>query len=64
MLVARRLHSLPGGPALAEALAAAHPVGVVEMGWPSSWRPAGVRAFLTTHGASAANARAAAEVVF
>jgi hypothetical protein len=27
------------------------------MGWPSSWRPAGARAFVTTYGASLANGR-------
>jgi beta-N-acetylhexosaminidase len=43
-----------------EALASTHPVVVVEMGWPSSWRPAGVRAFVTTYGASHANGWAAA----
>jgi beta-N-acetylhexosaminidase len=32
----------------------------VEMGWPSTWRPAGTRAFLTTYGASHANGHAAA----
>jgi beta-N-acetylhexosaminidase len=63
VLVGRHLHRLPGGPALVEALAAAHPVTVVEMGWPGSWRPAGVRAFVTTYGASHANGRAAAQVL-
>ena len=36
---------------------------VVEMGWPAQWRPAGVRAFVTTYGASHANGRAAAEAL-
>jgi beta-N-acetylhexosaminidase len=36
---------------------------VVEMGWPSGWRPAGARAFVTTYGASHANGRAAAEAL-
>jgi len=36
---------------------------VVEMGWPSQWRPAGARAFVTTYGASHANGRAAAEAL-
>ncbi|MEV4707151.1 glycoside hydrolase family 3 N-terminal domain-containing protein [Actinoplanes sp. NPDC049316] len=48
---------------LIENLAARHTVAVVEMGWPSTWRPAGVRAFLTTYGASLANGRAAAEAL-
>ncbi|MFC4145644.1 glycoside hydrolase family 3 protein [Micromonospora mangrovi] len=63
VLVGRHLHRLPGGPALVDALAAAHPVTVVEMGWPGSWRPTGVRAFVTTYGASHANGRAAAQVL-
>ena len=33
------------------------------MGWPSAWRPAGARAFVTTYGASHANGRAAAEAL-
>ncbi|GAB3800734.1 glycoside hydrolase family 3 N-terminal domain-containing protein [Micromonospora zhanjiangensis] len=63
VLVGRHLHRLPGARELVEALAAAHPVTVVEMGWPSDWRPAGARAFLTTYGASHANGRAAAEAL-
>ncbi|WP_030436231.1 glycoside hydrolase family 3 N-terminal domain-containing protein [Actinoplanes subtropicus] len=63
VLVGRRLHQSPAGRALAEGLAAAHPVVIVEMGWPSSWRPAGARAFLTTYGASLANGRAAASAL-
>ncbi|MER7444928.1 glycoside hydrolase family 3 N-terminal domain-containing protein [Micromonospora avicenniae] len=63
VLVGRRLHQLPGGPELITALAAVHPVTVVEMGWPAQWRPAGVRAFVTTYGASHANGRAAAEAL-
>ncbi|MFI6233343.1 glycoside hydrolase family 3 N-terminal domain-containing protein [Micromonospora sp. NPDC050784] len=63
VLVGRHLHRLPGGPELIADLAAQHPVTVVEMGWPAQWRPAGVRAFVTTYGASHANGRAAAEVL-
>ncbi|QOC93183.1 glycoside hydrolase family 3 protein [Micromonospora craniellae] len=63
VLVGRHLHRLPGGPELAAALAATHPVAVVEMGWPAAWRPAGVRAFVTTFGASHANGQAAAEAL-
>ncbi|WP_025617540.1 glycoside hydrolase family 3 N-terminal domain-containing protein [Salinispora cortesiana] len=63
VLVGRRLHLLPGATGLVTALAAQHPVVVVEMGWPGSWRPPGVRAFVTTYGASHANGRAAAEVL-
>jgi beta-N-acetylhexosaminidase len=61
VVVGRNLHRLPGAAGLIEHLAAAHPVVAVEMGWPSSrWRPAGVRAFVTTYGASRANGWAAA----
>ena len=63
MVVARHAHRLANATELIEGLAARHPVTVVEMGWPSSWRPAGVRAFVTTYGASHANGRAAAAVL-
>jgi len=63
VVVGRHTHRFPAGRRLIEALAAEHPVGVVEMGWPSAWRPARARAFVTTHGASWANGRAAAEAL-
>ncbi|WFE24280.1 glycoside hydrolase family 3 N-terminal domain-containing protein [Solwaraspora sp. WMMD937] len=63
VLVGRHLHRVPGAGDLIGRLAARHPVTVVEMGWPSAWRPAGVRAFVTTYGASHANGRAAAEAL-
>jgi beta-N-acetylhexosaminidase len=63
VLVGRHLHRLPGGAQLVDALAAEHPVTVVEMGWPGRWRPTGVRAFVATYGASHANGRAAAELL-
>jgi beta-N-acetylhexosaminidase len=63
VLVGRRLHNSPAARTLIEKLAADRPVGVVEMGWPSEWRPAGVEAFVITHGASLANSRAAAEAL-
>ncbi|MET8836745.1 glycoside hydrolase family 3 N-terminal domain-containing protein [Micromonospora sp. NPDC004540] len=63
VLVGRHLHRLPGARELVDALAATHPVTVVEMGWPSAWRPTGARAFVTTYGASHANGRAAAQVL-
>ncbi|WFE34090.1 glycoside hydrolase family 3 N-terminal domain-containing protein [Micromonospora sp. WMMD975] len=63
VLVGRHLHRLPGARELVEALAAVHPVTVVEMGWPGGWRPAGARAFVATFGASHANGRAAAQVL-
>ncbi|KAB1911099.1 glycoside hydrolase family 3 protein, partial [Micromonospora sp. AMSO31t] len=63
VLVGRHLHRLPGARELVDALAATHPVTVVEMGWPGGWRPAEARAFVTTYGASHANGRAAAQVL-
>jgi beta-N-acetylhexosaminidase len=60
VFVGRNVHRLPGARDLVEAVAAAAPVVVVEMGWPSSWRPAAARAFVATYGASHANGRAAA----
>lgn len=63
VVVGRHAHRTPEARALIEALAARHPVTVVEMGWPSQWRPAGARAFVTTYGASHANGRAAAEAL-
>ncbi|HEX5598431.1 MAG TPA: glycoside hydrolase family 3 N-terminal domain-containing protein [Micromonosporaceae bacterium] len=63
VLVARHAHRLPGARELIESLASSHPVVLLEMGWPSQWRPAGVQAFVTTHGASHANGRAAAVVL-
>ena len=53
----------PAARELIAGLAAQHPVTVVEMGWPAQWRPQGVRAFVTTYGASHANGRAAAEAL-
>ena len=63
IVVGRNLHRLPGAPSLIESLASTHPVVAVEMGWPSSWRPSGVRAFVTTYGASRANGWAAASAL-
>ncbi|WP_238008181.1 glycoside hydrolase family 3 N-terminal domain-containing protein [Dactylosporangium sp. AC04546] len=63
VVVGRNVHRLPGARALVEALTETHPVTVVEMGWPSSWRPTGAKAFITTWGASHANGRAAAETL-
>jgi beta-N-acetylhexosaminidase len=63
VVVGRHAHRNPATRALIEGLAAAHTVAVVEMGWPSTWRPTGARAFLTTYGASHANGRAAAEAL-
>ena len=63
VIAGRNLHRLAGAVALIEALAGTDRVVVVEMGWPSAWRPAGIAAFLTTYGASRANGRAAAEAL-
>ncbi|HWG98738.1 MAG TPA: glycoside hydrolase family 3 N-terminal domain-containing protein [Pilimelia sp.] len=63
VVVGRHTHRTPAARTLVESLAARHRVAVVEMGWPSPWRPAGASAFLTTYGASLANGRAAAEVL-
>jgi len=63
VVVGRHMHRTAPARSLVETLAKVHPVVVVEMGWPSSWRPAGARAFVTTYGASHANGRAAAEAL-
>ena len=63
VVVGRNLHRVPGATALIESLAATNLVVTVEMGWPSAWRPSGVRAFVTTYGASRANGWAAAEAL-
>lgn len=63
VLVGRHVHSSPAARALIEKLAADHPCAVVEMGWPAAWRPSGVEAFVTTHGASYAHGAALAELL-
>jgi len=63
VVVGRHAHRTAATRALIERLAASHTVAVVEMGWPSAWRPTGARAFVTTYGASHANGRAAAEAL-
>ena len=63
VVVGRNLHRLPGAAGLIEELASSHPVVAVEMGWPSTWRPSGVRAFVTTYGASRANGWAVASTL-
>jgi beta-N-acetylhexosaminidase len=60
VVIGRHTHRTAAARTLVERLAASNPVVLVEMGWPSTWRPAGVRAFVTTYGASHANGRAAA----
>ncbi len=63
VVVGRHTHRTEATRTLIERLAASHAVAVVEMGWPSAWRPVGARAFVTTYGASHANGRAAAEAL-
>jgi beta-N-acetylhexosaminidase len=63
VVVGRHTHRSEATRLLIERLAASHAVAVVEMGWPSAWRPVGARAFVTTYGASHANGRAAAEAL-
>jgi beta-N-acetylhexosaminidase len=63
IVVGRHTHRAEATRTLIERLAASHTVAVVEMGWPSAWRPSGARAFVTTYGASHANGRAAAEAL-
>jgi beta-N-acetylhexosaminidase len=63
VVVGRHTHRTEASRDLIERLAARHIVAVVEMGWPSTWRPAHARAFVTTYGASHANGRAAAEAL-
>ncbi|HEY2790722.1 MAG TPA: glycoside hydrolase family 3 protein, partial [Micromonosporaceae bacterium] len=59
----RSLHHLPGATRLIEELSESRDVVVLEMGTPSEWRPRKASAFVTTHGASRANSRAAAELL-
>jgi beta-N-acetylhexosaminidase len=63
VVVGRHTHRTEATRSLIERLAASHAVAVVEMGWPSAWRPVGALAFVTTYGASHANGRAAAEAL-
>lgn len=63
IVAGRRIHQSPEARSLIETLIKTHRVAVVEMGWPSPWRPQGASAFITTHGASQANSQAAAEAL-
>jgi beta-N-acetylhexosaminidase len=63
VVVGRHLHRAVASRELIERLATGYPVAVVEMGWPSGWRPPHARAFVTTYGASHASGRAAAEAL-
>ncbi|MGH8793417.1 MAG: glycoside hydrolase family 3 protein [Stackebrandtia sp.] len=64
LVVARDAHRRPETKAFVERLAAsATPTVLVEMGWPAAWRPEGLAARVLSYGATAANSRAAAEVL-
>ncbi|GAA2545756.1 glycoside hydrolase family 3 protein [Winogradskya consettensis] len=60
VIIGRRLHRTEESRYLIESLTRRHTGAVVEMGWPSDWRPTSARAFLTTYGAGEVNGRAAA----
>jgi beta-N-acetylhexosaminidase len=64
VVVSRDTHRHPWARALVEALSSRHPaVVLVEMGWPTAWRPIGALAYVATYGAARANALAVAEVL-
>ncbi|MGE5830679.1 MAG: glycoside hydrolase family 3 protein [Micromonosporaceae bacterium] len=64
VVVSRDTHRHPWARSLVELLSLRHPaVVLVEMGWPTAWRPDGARAYVATYGASRANARAVAEAL-
>jgi len=63
LVVARDTHRRESARHLVTELAAAGPVVLVEMGWPATWRPAGITGYLATYGAASANALAAVEVL-
>ena len=59
IVVARDLHRYGETRDLIAAFAARAQTAVIDMGWPTSWRPAESLAYVATFGASAANSRAA-----
>ena len=63
VVVGRHLHRSPAARSLIEKLAANDACVVIEMGWPSGWRPSGARAFVTTHGASRAHGAALVDLL-
>ena len=64
LVVSRDSHRRPYARQLIERLCARHPqVVLVEMGWPTRWRPEGLTAYIATYGSSQANARAAADLL-
>jgi len=64
VVVSRDTHRHPWARELVHQLAARHAaVTLVEMGWPSSWRPPGLVSYVASYGAAAANGRAVAELI-
>jgi beta-N-acetylhexosaminidase len=63
VVLGRDMQRSPSARSFVEALAARLPAVLVEMGWPGSWRPAGVVAYVATHGASRATSRALADLL-
>jgi beta-N-acetylhexosaminidase len=64
VVVSRDTHRHPWAREVVELLAASHPgVVLVEMGWPSPWRPAGVAAYVASYGAARANGQAVLEAL-
>jgi beta-N-acetylhexosaminidase len=61
VIAGRNLHRLSGATTLIESMIESHVVVVLEMGWPSAWRPKCT--FVMTRGASLANSIAAAEAL-
>ena len=63
VVLSRDTHRVGWARDFVEALCVAHPVVLVEMGWPTAWRPAGVIGYVATHGASRATSRALADLL-
>ncbi len=64
VIVSRDTHRHPWARDLVETLSGRSTrVVLVEMGWPSPWRPIGVPAYVASYGASRANAAAVAELL-
>ena len=64
VIVSRDTHRHPWARQIVEQLSARHPaVVLVEMGWPSPWRPQGAVAYVASYGAAQANGRAVAEAL-
>jgi beta-N-acetylhexosaminidase len=64
VIVSRDTHRHPWARQIVELLSARYPaVVLVEMGWPSPWRPQGAVAYVASYGAAQANGRAVAEAL-